>query len=58
MSTMTFEDLRAHAIDTRTLPPMEFGGRNTVRKGDRKRSGNAKRETLARRQARALKVGV
>jgi hypothetical protein len=54
--TVTFEELAALAIDTDALPPMRDGRRNDGRrKQDRKRGGNAKRETLARRQATALK---
>lgn len=53
--TVTFEELAALAIDTDALPPMRDGKRNAGRQSDRKRGASAKRETLARRQATALK---
>lgn len=56
-STITFEDLQALAIDTAALPPMRDGKRKDIRgKSDPKRGRNAKRDALARRQARAAKV--
>lgn len=55
MQTITFADLQALAIDTDTLPPMT-GRTGKARKSDAKRGKGAKRETLARRQARDLKT--
>lgn len=55
MRTITFEDLQALAIDTDTLPPMT-GRTGKARKTDSKRGNGAKRETMARRQARDLKT--
>lgn len=54
MHTITFADLAALAIDTDALPPMT-GRTGKARKSDAKRGDTAKRETLARRQARDLK---
>lgn len=54
MQTITFADLQALAIDTDTLPPMT-GRTGKAHKTDAKRGKGAKRETLARRQARTLK---
>lgn len=55
MKTITFEDLQALAIDTRTLPPMT-GRTGKARKSDAKRGRNAKQETLARRAIREVKT--
>lgn len=58
-NSITFADLAALAIDTDALPPMRDGKRGDVRgKSDRKRSANAKRETLARDKVRAIKTAV
>lgn len=54
MQTITFADLQALAIDTDALPPMT-GRTGKARKSDSKRGQGARRETLARRQARTLK---
>lgn len=57
MSTMTFADLAAFAIDTRSLPPMEQGTTHrNGKRGDVKRSNAAKQETRTRKQVRALKM--
>lgn len=57
--TVTFEELAALSINTDALPPMRADHRHVGRpKSDAKRGNAAKRETLARRQAHALKVGV
>jgi hypothetical protein len=55
MKTITFADLQALAIDTDSLPPMS-GRTGKARKSDAKRGKAARRETLARRQARELKT--
>lgn len=55
--SVTFADLQLLAIDSSTLPPMS--GRNgKARRTDSKRGNAAKRETVARRQARMFKAGV
>jgi len=55
MSTITFADLQAHAIDMDTLPPMT-GRMGKARVSDAKRGKAAKRETLARRKVREFKT--
>lgn len=55
MSSITFADLSALAIDTSNLPPMRESARRTVARSG-KRSEAARREALARKAIRAAKT--
>lgn len=52
--TLTYADLSALSIDTAALPPM-MGTRGNPRSNDRTRTDSAKRDSMARRQARTVK---